>query len=436
MPDYALKAPGVYIEEIPAVGPIQGVGTSTVAFIGTVAGFPAVVGPTPPPTPTPAPGTTQPPTTAPPATTPAPARPSPTTPTLVTNWTQYKDLFGEYAADTASGTAATMLPYAVRGFFDNGGTRAYIVNQSDVAAALEALTRYDINIVVAPNATTNADHTKILDHCRQQTNRFAILHLPGPGAQPGLTTASPGPTTAAPGPTTAPPGGDASDPATLAGRLHEPTKRGYGAIYHPWIQVSAPTGGTDTRAIPPSGHIAGIYARSDTERGVHKAPANEVIRGALGVTALLNDTEHGGLNAAGVNVLRVFPNSPPMVWGARSLTRNTAYRHVNVERLLIYIEESLRAGLRWAVFEPNDFTLWKKLERTVTEFLTRIWRAGALFGNAPEQAFTVKIDEEVNPPGVRTLGIVVIEIAVAPVRPAEFVVIRLALREGGADGES
>ena len=227
------------------------------------------------------------------------------------------------------------------------------------------------------------------------------------------------------------------DLAKEAGELRG-LNRGYGAVYYPWIRVRAPSvvklpPNTITIAVPPSGHIAGIYARSDAQRGVHKAPANEVIQGALELTARLNDTEHGTLNAANVNVLRSFPNSPPMVWGARTLSQNPAYHYVGVERLLIYIEQSLQSGLRWAVFEPNDFSLWKKLERTVTEFLTRVWRSGALFGQSAEQAFFVKVDEELNPADSRALGMVIVEVGVAPVRPAEFVIIRLALREGGAD---
>ena len=372
--DYAASAPGVYIEEIPAVGPIQGAGTSTAAFVGAVAKADA-----------------------------------PTAPTQVTNWTQYRDVFGEYAADK-------MMPYAVRGFFDNGGTRAYIVTEPNLDAALTALTRFDVNLLVAPDVKTRDAQLKILTHCRLQKDRFAICNLPNDVPL--------------------------EDVEAQAGPLREPTGRGYGAIYYPWIQVGAPVGvtppaGGATIDVPPVGHLAGIYARSDAQRGVHKAPANEVIQGALGVTALLNDAEHGVLNKANVNALRVFPNSPPMVWGARSLTHpeNTAYRYVNVERLLIYIERSLQTGLRWAVFEPNDFTLWKKLERTVTEFLTRVWRSGALFGRAAEQAFFIKVDEEVNTAGTRALGQVIVEVGVAPVRPAEFIIIRLALREGGADDQ-
>lgn len=370
--DYTNRAPGVYVEEIPAVGPIQGVGTSTAAFIGAVAKDGA-----------------------------------PTDPTLVTNWTQYKDAFGEYADKRT-------VPYAVRGFFDNGGTRAYILALGDptkLGDALAALSRYDVNLVVAPDLTGQADQNSILTHCRNLGDRFAILHAAAETSQ--------------------------KDVVTQAGALRQATARGYGAIYYPWIQVSVPSGitaeaGRATIDVPPVGHIAGIYARSDAQRGVHKAPANEVIQGALGLTALLNDTEQGQLNAGGVNALRTFPNSPPMVWGARSLTANTAYRYVNVERLLIYVERSLQAGLRWAVFEPNGFALWKQLERTVREFLTRVWQSGALFGQTADQAFFIKVDEELNTPDVRALGEVILEVGIAPVRPAEFVIIRLALRDGGS----
>ena len=187
--------------------------------------------------------------------------------------------------------------------------------------------------------------------------------------------------------------------------------------------------------MPPSGHLAGIFARSDSTRGVHKAPANELIQGALGLERILDGVEQGELNVEGVNVLRVFSGKArPMVWGARTTAPKdqTAYRYVNVRRLLLFVEESIEEGIRWAVFEPNDLALWKKLDRTITEFLTRVWRSGGLFGATATQAFYVKIDEELNPPSVRNLGQVIIEIGIAPVRPAEFVIVRIGLWDGGA----
>jgi hypothetical protein len=173
-------------------------------------------------------------------------------------------------------------------------------------------------------------------------------------------------------------------------------------------------------------------ARVDGTVGVHKAPANEVVRGARDVAYALNDTEQGALNHANINAIRVFPGRPPLLWGARTLTDGTVWRYVNVRRLVAFLEASLLQGLRWAVFEPNTTGLWKSLDRTISEFLTRVWQSGALFGRTAKEAFYVRIDEELNPPAVRDAGQVIIEIGVAPVRPAEFVVIRIGLWDGGS----
>jgi len=156
------------------------------------------------------------------------------------------------------------------------------------------------------------------------------------------------------------------------------------------------------------------------------------VRGVQDLGFTLNDTEQGQLNHAGINAIRRFPGTPLMLWGARTLTDGTAWRYVNVRRLVAYIEDSIVQGLRWAVFEPNSTGLWKTLDRTITEFLTRIWQSGALFGRTAQDAFYVRIDEELNPPAVRDLGQVIVEIGVAPVRPAEFVVVRIGLWDGGS----
>jgi phage tail sheath protein FI len=210
---------------------------------------------------------------------------------------------------------------------------------------------------------------------------------------------------------------------------------GYGALYWPWIVVDDPaaTGtGPPLVTVPPSGHIAGIMARTDGQVGVHKAPANETVRGARDLGYSLNDTEQGVLNELSINGIRRFPGGPALVWGARTLTKNTAWRYVNVRRLVSYVEASILDGVRWAVFQPNTPALWKALGRSITEFLTRVWQVGALFGQTAAQAFYVKIDEELNPEPVRDLGQVVIEIGLAPVRPAEFVVVRIGLWDGGS----
>jgi hypothetical protein len=148
----------------------------------------------------------------------------------------------------------------------------------------------------------------------------------------------------------------------------------------------------------------------------------------------LSDGDQGQINIAGIDAMRIFPGAGPIVWGARTTapTDQVPWRYVNVRRLFIFVEQSIKQGIQWAVFEPNDQTLWKKLNRTISEFLTRVWRSGALFGNTAAQAFYVKIDDENNPPSLQELGQLVVEIGIAPVRPAEFVIVRIAMWDGGS----
>jgi phage tail sheath protein FI len=205
----------------------------------------------------------------------------------------------------------------------------------------------------------------------------------------------------------------------------------YAVLYWPWIRVFDPLAG-GTRFVPPSGHLAGIWARSDDTRGVHKAPANEIVRGALGVELQLTRSEHDQLNPANINAIRAFPGRGIRVWGARTLSSDPAWRYINVRRLFNYIEESILQGTQWVVFEPNDVNLWERVKRTVSAFLTGLWRDGALFGRTPQEAFYVKCDAETNPPDVIDRGQLVIEVGVAPVKPAEFVIFRIAQFSGGA----
>jgi phage tail sheath protein FI len=205
--------------------------------------------------------------------------------------------------------------------------------------------------------------------------------------------------------------------------------RGFAALYYPQIVVSNPIG-SGRITVPPSGHLAGLYARVDNDRGVFKAPANESLRSALDLEFRLADEEQGPLNEHGVNVIRQFPGRGIRVWGARTISDGTQWRYVNVRRLLLYIEESLQEGTQFVVFEPNDVSLWEQVKRQVTEFLTRIWVDGGLVGVTAEQAFRVRVDEELNPPATRGLGILVIEVLVAPTTPAEFVVFRIIQQPG------
>jgi hypothetical protein len=204
----------------------------------------------------------------------------------------------------------------------------------------------------------------------------------------------------------------------------------FAAVYWPWIKVFDPSQGT-TISVPPSGHMAGIWGRSDDERGVHKAPANEVVRGALGLDIQITRTEHDQLNPIGVNCLRTFNGRGIRVWGARTLSSDTPWTYVNVRRLFNYIESSLLEGMQWVVFEPNDLDLWQRIRRTCTAFLTGVWRDGALFGATPEEAFFVKCDAETNPPDLVDKGQVNVQIGIAPVKPAEFVIFSISQYSGG-----
>ena len=204
----------------------------------------------------------------------------------------------------------------------------------------------------------------------------------------------------------------------------------YATLYWPWIKVFDPIAG-QAAFVPPSGHMAGIWARSDGERGVHKAPANEIVRGAISLELNLTRAEHDQLNPIGVNCIRTFPGRGIRVWGARTLSSDPAWRYLNVRRLFNYMEESILLGTQWVVFEPNDMDLWERVKRTVGSFLVRTWRDGALFGASPAEAFFVKCDGENNTAESIDAGQLIVDIGVAPVKPAEFVIFRLAQFSGG-----
>nr|WP_169806335.1 phage tail sheath subtilisin-like domain-containing protein [Herbidospora sakaeratensis] len=313
---------------------------------------------------------------------------------------------GTHAAPSNLPAALTATPLA-------GGTADRLdgVDAASYEAALTALERVDdVTVVCVPDAVNLVTvQQKVVEHCERMGDRFAVLDAPD--------ALSP-----------------LADGGVLGVREQLTSERGYAALYYPWLVISDPAG-RGTFAVPPSGHLAGVYARSDARHGVHKAPANEPVAGAFGVTRALDAAELGELNDAGVNVIQAFAgNARPMVWGARTTAprHETAWRYVNVRRLFLFIEESLQEGLRWAVFQPNDLSLRKRVERTVSEFLTRVWTDGALFGATAAEAFHVKIDDENNPPAVRDLGRLVVDIGVAPVRPAEFVVVRIGMSQGGS----
>ena len=392
MPQYL--SPGVYVEEVlSAIKPIAGVGTSTAGFIGLSADIvPAKM----------------------------PAKPSggnytqaaAKSPQPLNNWAEFKQKFGDFQAENQ------YLAHAVYGFFNNGGTRCWVnrvTALNDVEGALaqfEAIN--EIAMVVAPlppdtdpNAL-NALQSQVISHCQRLEDRVAILDSVRDVANDNLVIAA--------------------DATGIWRPAANP--KGYGAFYFPWIEVNDPLQPAGTHIdVPPSGHVAGIYARSDAQRGVHKAPANEVIMGALGVRYPVSKILQQTLNPFGVNCIRSFDGTIK-VWGARTLASDPAgdpeWIYINIRRLFNFLRESIDGGTQWVVFEPNDASLWAKIARNITAFLTNVWHSGALFGATPQEAFYVKCDAETNPPEVRDLGQVVTEIGVAVVKPAEFVIFRIS----------
>ncbi|ACY16158.1 phage tail sheath family protein [Haliangium ochraceum] len=394
-------SPGVYVEEVDRGSkPIEAVGTNTVGFIGESA-----KGPT-------------------------------NEAVLVTNWSQFVKTFGDFK------DCSMHLAHAVYGFFNNGGSRCFVVNcgapdEEEVSATASAGDKKDdkpktasrgdrdgrfigrdngpgqrsglkcfeeideIAILCAPGQVSPAVQDAVLTHCETRKDRFAIL----------------------------------DSPETISGgvdRLPKPRDSKYGAYYFPWIQVYDPDKGN--LFVPPSGHIAGVYSRVDNERGVHKAPANELVRGALGLKYNVSKGEQDLLNPKGINAIRMM-NGGIRIWGARTLSSDPSWKYINVRRLFIMVESSIERATQWVVFEPNDHRLWKRVVRTISSFLTLLWRNGALMGTSPEQAFFVKCDDETNPPEVVDAGQLVVEIGLAPVKPAEFVIFRIGQMPSGGGVE-
>lgn len=203
----------------------------------------------------------------------------------------------------------------------------------------------------------------------------------------------------------------------------------YAALYHPWLLVFDPL---DKRniAIPPSGSMMGIYARSDNSKGVHKAPANEVVRSCVGLDVQFNKGEQDLLNPRGVNLIRAFPGMGIRVWGARTLSSDGSWKYINVRRLFIFIEESIKANTNWAVFEPNDEVLWVRIQRTIEVFLTGLWRGGSLAGTTPDEAFFVNVGRSTMSQDDIDNGRLICVIGVAPVKPAEFIIFRITQKTG------
>jgi phage tail sheath protein FI len=387
MPNY--RAPDIYVEEI-ATGPrpIGAVGTSTAAFVGRAPSSKAFVN----------------------------------QPRALNNWSEFLREFG------GESPKSTDLSHAVFGFFQNGGTRCFVVNMGEAKtlgnalATLESLD--EVAIVAAPGFSDAMSYQDVLTHCEKTNDRVAIFDPPEVVTKIDHLIEQAVPV---------------KEGAKPSNGLRPPmSEKGLGAFYFPRILVRDPlSDSTEPVAVPPSGHIAGIWARTDATRGVHKAPANETIRGALNVTRLITRGEQEVLNPAGVNCIRFFPTEGIRVWGARTIAAEASeWRYLNVRRLFNMIEESIAQGTRWVVFEPNDVPLWRDIKRDVSNFLRTIWRDGALMGRTPEEAFFVQCDAETNPPDSIDQGRVIIKVGIAPVKPAEFIIFRIGQHSGGVEIEA
>jgi len=363
---------------------------------------------------------------------------------LCTNFTDYTTNFGPFSADDPSkepGQAFSpehrALTHAVYGFFRNGGTRCFVVrvtsaNSGDLDKALNSVDSIDaVALVASPGLQGDDIWGRLTAHCDNAEDRFAILDSPADVV-----------------------GADGDLDISLLNYDNEknvlPQRSKNAAFYFPWIEVMDPAKQLQDQDparnieqkyrgrvyVPPCGHVTGIYARTDEERGVHKAPANCAVSGAMNVKYYISKRHQELLNPQGVNCIRNIDGNIA-VWGARTIggDHNSEWKYVNVRRVMLYLRESIDEGTQWVVFEPNDIALWGKIRRNVTAFLTNVWRSGALFGASPEEAFYVKCDAELNPPEVRDLGQVVTEIGVAIVRPAEFVIFRIS-QTTGANAEA
>jgi phage tail sheath protein FI len=427
----AALAPGVYVQNLASgMRVVTAAGTSVAAFLGTAdldsqpANTPVLVvnwqdfqtkfvAP---------PGAT--PSTAP--ATPAPADSSSTAGSGSTSGST-SGSSTTAASTTTQPAAPPLLADAVYGWFANGGGPCYVVRvapaETTLDAALTALeAKTDVTIVAAPGlsditgvlpANWPAEQQKMATHCKNMGNRVAVLDLPvGTPARGDVTANVLG-------------AGEVADTITMSQEV-----AGFAVVYYPWVTAqSVYTSLAQPRAVPPSGHVAGAWARTDSDRGVHKAPANVGLLGIQGLQVTVTDALQAPLNDKGVNCLRTFPGQGTLVWGARTLAardRNELdFRYVNVRRFINFLSDSVKQSTRWAVFEPNNAMLQAKVAGSVSSFLTDQWRLGALVGATPAQSFYVICDEQNNTATSMAQGDLVCDIGVAPSRPAEFVHFRI-----------
>lgn len=394
----SINTPGIYIQEISSgAKPIQSVSTTTAGFVGD-----------------------------------APIKDAfKNEPKACNNFEEFcKHFVPNRHSDTTAFKAITAkqqeFVHAVYGFFMNGGTRCYVVNVAGgpiggdgKKTGIHSLNSFDeIALVLAPGRNSLEDHNALIDHCENLKSCFALLD--GSPIFDDVTEF----TTIA----TASSSADADGgKGKKSGKRAKATS--YAAQYIPYLKIQSPLTG-EMVVCPPSGHMAGIYARTDNDRGVHKAPANTGIRACSGLTQRITTQEQGQLNSHMVNCIRYFPDSGIRVWGARTLSENPEWRYINVRRLFLMVEQSIKLGTGWVVFEPNDTMLYQSVIRDISAFLTLQWRAGALVGASPSEAFFVKCDGENNPVESVDAGILNVDIGIAPSKPAEFIIFRIGQWQG------
>jgi len=337
-------------------------------------------------------------------------------PVRIGSYSQYEKVFG---GDDG------IMALSVRGFFDNGGRTAYIINvepeggldatpddfigqQGVKSRGLRILENIDdVDLIAAPDLMNQykksigfpepqhvlAVQRAIIEHCEKMHDRFALLDsLP-----------------------------DMSIDDALEWRGHFDTS--HAAFYYPWVKVRV--GNEIAPPVPATGFIAGLYARADLTEGVHRAPANIPIEGIVDVSRHLKKRERDHMFDHRVNTLNAFPARGLRIWGARTLSSDQSFKHINVRRLFILIRKSIEKYAQWVVFEPNEPSLWKRLTRSIDSFLNDMWTQGALVGGTKEEAYYVKCDEETNPPEARDVGQLLCEIGISPVRPAEYIIVRI-----------
>ena len=377
------SVPGTYVEEVSSMAEsIEGVGTSTVAFVGGAPKGPVLE------------------------------------PIPVKSWEQFMENFGgmDYTRN------GFYLAHAVDLYFKNGGKNAYVVRvtgepsiengTSNEGRSQQTAVQYrnglrclemidDINLVAMPDGTNILDQKALVEHCEKMRYRFAIVDSPPDPREVG----------------------DAHDVRLQSQNLV--STKGYAAIYYPWIQVQDPKT-KRIRVVPPSGAVAGIYARTDAQKGVQKAPTSELVIGALDTEVSVDQADQQDLTRIGVNIIRKFTGRGLLVWGSRTTSSDSIWKYIQIRRTVIYLEQSISKGTEWVVFEPNDEETWAETKRSVVEFLTRAWTDGMLLGAKPQEAFLVRCDRTTMTQADMDKGRLIIEVGVALTRPSEFVIFHIA----------